>query len=480
MDNLKQRTVNGVAWKLSQTLATKGLTFFFAMFMTRLLSPEDYGLIGMLSVFMMISTAFIDCGFGQALIRKQKSTYEDNCTVFYFNLLSSSLCYILLFILSPFVAEFYNMPILKDLLRIYGLSLIIGALYSIQVILYSKSLDFKTPTLVGLISNIFSGFIGIFMAYNEFGVWSLVGQQISYGIIQALIFFNISKWKPMFVFSLTSFKEMFAFGSKLLGANLLDVVYNQISPIFIGKYYSASKLGLFSKSEQLASFPCNTVYSTLSSVTMPVLSKIQEDRIRLSSSYRKFICLTSYVLFPFMIMLSIFSKDFLVTFFGNKWSGASIYLSIMCIPWMLVPLHNLNINLLAVKGRSDLILRLGFIVKGVGFSILCITIPISVTAVCIGYTITTYSCYFVNTYYTAKFIDYPLKRQLADIIKPAIISIVVGIIAYIISSFFIVSMIRLFIGFIVGICLYAIVTYLLKFNEISEIKNIIINMRLKK
>ncbi len=474
MDNLKNKTLKGVAWKLTQSFATKGLGFFFAIFMTRMLTPKDYGLVGMLTVFIMIAQAFIDCGFGQALIRKKKLTDADTSTAFFFNFITSCTCYLLLFFGAPFVAIFYNMPVLKELLRVEGLALIIGALYSIQTIIFTKNLNFKTPTLVGLFSNFISGIGGVSMAYMGLGVWAIVGQQIIFNFTQAVTFYVVSSWRPKFLFSRTSLREMFSFGSKLLGARLLDVAYNQVSPIFIGKYYSASQLGLFSKSEQLASFPCNTIYSALSNVTYPVLSKMQDDKERLSRSYRKFICITAFVLFPFMVLLATLSKPLLISLFGEKWAGASIYLSIMCFPWMLVPIHNLNINVLTVKGRTDLVLKLGVIVKAVGFLLLCITLPISVTAVCVGYAITTYSCYFVNTYYTARYIDYTLKMQIIDIIKPLILSFVVAGLTYLVTYPITNVYIKFFSGFTFGILLYVFVSKILKLSEYYEVKGIVV------
>lgn len=473
MGDLRNKTLKGFMWKTIQSLASTGLSFFFMIFMTRLLSPNDYGLIGMLSVFIVLSQAFIDCGFGQALVRKQNRTILDESTVFYFNIAASTFCYFLLFLAAPLIASFYDMPILCGILRLQGISLIISAFSSIQVLICSINIDFKTPTYVGLIASTISGISGIVIAYLGYGVWSLVWQQIILALITTIVYFIFSPWRPVWGFSRETFKEMFSFGSKLLGARLINIFYNKLAPIVIGKRYSAADLGLFSKAEQLASFPCNMLMGIIQGVSYPVLCKLQDDRESLCTAYARLIRVTSFLLFPLMVFLSFYGKQVMVSLFGVQWGDAGIYMTLLCIPWMVVPIQCLNLNLLQVVGRSDLLLKLEIIGKVIGFTVLIVALPISVLAVCVGYIITTYICFFVNTYYTSKFINYSLFRQLRDVFRPLFLSaIVVGSSLYI-SSLVENSFFQLIFGFITSFVLYILLSYLLKMKELSFVLSIL-------
>lgn len=473
MDNIKQKTFNGIIWKSIQSFATTGLSFLFMIFMTRLLTPNDYGLIGMLSVFIVLAQTFIDSGFGQALVRENKRTIVDESTVFFFNLIASTLCYIILYISAPFIAQFYDMPILKNILRIQGLMLIISAFYSVHLLIYSINLDFKTPTIIGLLCNLLSGISGIVMAYYGWGVWALVGQQLLLTIFSAICYSIISSWKPQLVFSFKSFKRMFSFGSKLLGSRLLNITYNKAAPIFIGKYYSASDLGLYSKAEQIASFPCNTFYSIISSVSYPVLCKLQTDKTQLTNIYRKFIRVTAFVIFPVMLLLCIFGTTLMSALFGEKWINAGIYLSIMSLPWMMVPIQCLNLNILLVTGRSDLMLRLEIIGKVLGFTVLFITLPINIIVFSISSAIVSFTCFFINTYYTKKVIQYPLKEQILDLLTPLITSLTISITAFLCTMSISNDMIKLVIGITSGSLLYIIIAHCFKIHEYSELKSLI-------
>lgn len=473
MGELRNKTLKGFMWKTIQSLASTGLSFFFMIFMTRLLSPNDYGLIGMLSVFISLSQAFIDCGFGQALVRKQNRTQTDESTVFYFNIVASLICYSLLFIAAPLIASFYEMPILSDILRLQGTALIISSFSSIQVLICSINIDFKTPTYVGLVASTISGVAGIIIAYFNYGVWALVWQQIILAIVTTIFYYIISPWRPIWDFSYKTFREMFSFGSKLLGARLINIFYNKLAPIVIGKRYSAAELGLFTKSEQLTSFPCNTLMGIISGVSYPVLCKLQDDKESLCAAYSMLIRVTAFLLFPLMIFLSFYGNQVMIALFGMQWKDAGIYMTVLCIPWMTVPIQCLNLNLLQVVGRSDLLLKLEIIGKLIGFSVLIIALPISVLAVCIGYTVTSYLCFFVNTYYTSKFIDYSLFKQIRDVFRPLLLSAVVVGFTLLFTLYIDNVYLQLIVGFVVAIILYLLLSNIFRMRELSFVVNII-------
>lgn len=473
MGNLQKKAVSGIAWNIAQKFASTGLSFIFMIFLTRLLTPADYGMIGMLSVFMMLSQTFIDCGFGQALIRKQNRTSVDESTVFYFNMGASIVCYLILFLIAPWVADFYNMPVLKDILRVQGLTLVIGAFSMIQSLLFTINLDFKTSTLISLGANALSGAVAVILAYRGWGVWALVAQSILGTLFRSVAFMLLSKWHPIWAFSIKTFKEMFSFGSKLLGTSLLNVFYNRLSPIVIGKFYSAADLGLFSKSDQLATFPGSVIYSSLYTVAYPVLCKMQSDQAKLTLAYQKMVGVISFVVTPLMITLSIFATPLLKSLFGEQWLGASPFLSILCLPWIIVPVQCLNLSLLEVIGRTDLLLRLEIIGKVIGFTTLLMVLPISVMAVCIGCSINAYLCLFINLFYTGKYINYPLLQQFRDILKPLLPAVLAAFSAYFAVLHFDSAMLQVIIGFSLSGIIYLLIASLFRMRELKDIVDII-------
>ena len=469
MGELKKKTLNGVVWKTMQTVSTTGIQFIFTIFMTRLLAPEDYGMVGMLAVFMAISNAFIDCGFGQALIRKQDRTHVDESTVFYFNLVASTLCYAILFAIAPLVAHFYKMPQLSLILRILGLTLVIRALSTIHTLIYTINLDFKTPSIINLSCNVVSGFFGLYLAYRGYEVWALVFQTLFASLLVSITFITVSKWRPLWAFSWKSFKDMFAFGSNLLGATLLNSIYHNLSSIFIGRAYTAADLGIYTKGEKMASFVPETIYGSIESVSYPVLCRFQNDKENLAIVYRKFIRIISFILFPIMTILCLLSTPFLVFLFGERWAESGLYMALMCFPWMLVPIQCLNLNILKVVGRSNLIFRLGLVKIFLGVVMLLITLPISIKAMCIGTIINVCIAFFINAHYTSRFVGIQIKHQLIDMARSFSLSIIVGVVVYFAISFFDGNLAKLCVGGIAGVATYMLLAFTIKMNELKEV-----------
>lgn len=473
MGDLKDKTRKGFAWKTIHTFATTGIQFFFMIFMTRLLSPSDYGMIGMLAVFIAFANAFVECGFGQALIRRQNRTSLDESTVFYFNIAASIICYFFLFCCSPLISRFYNMPVLSDILRMTGLTLVICSTYSVQSLLFSIKLDFKTQAAVNLTSVFVSGLVGLYLAYSGFGVWSLVWQQLLAAGINAIFYWVVSSWRPIWGFSVIAFKEMFSFGSKLLGSRLLNIVYANISTIFIGKYYTAADLGLYSKGNSIASFPSSTMFSVVSTVTYPTLCKLQSDRESLITVYRKFVRNSAYILFPIMTILAVVAVPLMRLLFGNSWTESGIYMSLACYPLMIVPTQCLNFNLLQVIGRSDLVLRLEIITKIMGVTMLAITLPISIYAMCYGTIINTTLCLILNIWYISKNFKIPIKDQFYDIIKSMMLSLLTGVVSFFAVMLIDADLLKIITGGFVGAFFYLFFSVVFRFKEIYELKDFI-------
>ena len=467
--SLKDKTVKGVMWSSIDRFTTQGISFVFSMLIARMLLPSDYGVIGMLSIFMAVSQCFINSGFGTALVRKNDRTEEDFCTVFYFNIVVACICYALLFLASPYIARFYDLPLLESVTKVWGLNLIISSLAGIQDAQLTIAINFKSRAKISVITSLFTGLVGLWLAYRGYGVWALVFQTLSSNILRTILLWTIVRWMPRLIFSWKSFKELFSFGSKLLTSSLLDTVYNNIYPIVIGKFFSASSLGVFSRADSLAQFPSSNITGVLQSVTFPVLSTIQNDEARLSNAYRRFLRISAFVIFPLMVGLSAVADPFIRLVLTDKWEGAIYLLQILCFALMWYPIHAINLNLLQVKGRSDYFLKLEVIKKILGVAILCVTIPLGLVAMCYGRLFSSVVCLGINTYYTKKIIGYGFLDQMKDLLHILVHSLVMyGIvlaIVYVMPTLWS----QLLVGTLVGIVYYIIGAYLMKFDEMNEL-----------
>lgn len=420
---LRQQTKTGILWSAIQRFSTQGIQFLTTLIMARILTPAEYGTIGMLSIFLAVSSVFVDSGFVNALTRKQNRTHEDICTVFFFNISISCVFYALLFFSAPYISDFYNMPELLFILRVLGLTLIINSFAAVQATLLTIQIDFKNQTKISIIALLLSATIGITCAYKGFSYWALVIQNIVSCLISTILYWYFSKWRPTLTFSIKSFKEMFNFGSKLLLSSLIDSIYNNIYSLVIGKCFSASTLGNYSRADSYANFPSNSLTGVIQRVTYPVLCKMQEDGDDLAQTYRKFLRISAFFIFPLMMALSALSYPFIILLIGEQWSISASMLQILCFSLMWYPIHVINLNLLFVKGRSDLSLRLEIIKKVLGISILAIAIPMGIMALCYSRIVMSILALIINTYYTGKLINLGFLKQIKDLMPTTTISI---------------------------------------------------------
>ena len=472
-DSLKSKTVKGVVWSSIERFSTQGVQFLIMIIMARLLTPKDYGLIGMLAIFLAVAQSLIDSGFSQALIRKQDRTDVDNSTVFYFNIVVSSALYLILFIAAPFVADFYNQPELTSVMRVVCLGVILNSLAVVQRALLTVRIDFKTQAKASLSAAVISGCIGIVLAYCGFGVWSLVVQQLLNLSVNTLLLWIFSKWRPIAVFSWKSFHELFAFGSKMLASGLLDTLYRNIYPIVIGKLFSASSLGHYTRAQQFSEFPSSNVTGIIQRVTYPILCGIQDETERLEAAYRKFLKLSAFIIFPLMIGMSAVARPFIDIVLGTQWGFCGQLLQIICFAMMWYPIHAINLNLLQVKGRSDLFLRLEIIKKILGITVLCITAPFGLVVMCYGQIFNSIVALVINTYYTGKLINVGFIRQMKDLLPTLLLSLTMFGAILLVNGFIEVNMHRLVIGVLVGIIVYASGSYIFKFKELQTLFSLI-------
>ena len=473
MASLKEKTVKGVVWSSVDRFFSQGIQFIFSILIARLLLPSDYGTVAMLNIFLAISQTFIDSGFGTALIRKIDRTEEDFSTVFYFNIAAALAFYGILWFTAPYIADFYDIPLLKDITRVVALTLVFGSFSGIQSARLSIAIDFRSRAIISITVTLVTGALGLWMAYSGYGVWALVMQSVVSSLLRTILLWAFVRWMPKLVFSWKSFKELFSFGSKLLASGLLDTAYNNIYTLVIGKVFSSSALGVYSRADSLAQYPSSNITSVLQGVTFPVLSSIQNEPERLTSAYKKFIRLSAFVVFPLMIGLSAVADPLIRLVLTDKWEGAIYLLQIICFSMMWYPVHAINLNLLQVEGRSDYFMKLEIIKKIQGVIVLCITIPLGLVAMCYGRVVSSVLCLVYNTYYTKKLIDYGFASQMKDLLPILAHSLVMGVIVWMIVLFLPSLWLQLVVGVIAGAAYYLVGAYIMRFDELNELLSLL-------
>ena len=474
-DSLRHKTIHGVGWSFIDNISNSGITFLVGLVLARLLTPEEYGIMAMITIFIAISNSIIDSGFSNALIRKTRIERVDYNTVFYFNLTVCILIYVLLHLAAPAISVFFKEPVLLAVIRIIGWVLIINALAIIPRTQFVRNVDFKTQTKVSLISSISSGVIGIGMALGGMGVWSLVGQQLSRQFLNTLFLWVYSKWHPVWEFSTESFKELFGFGSKLLLSGLLNTIYKNIYYIVIGRFYTSAQLGQYTRAEQFNMIFSSNLTSVVQRVSYPVLSSIQEEPERLREAYRKVIKITMLITFACMLGLAAVAKPLILILIGEKWLPAVYFLQIICFSGMLYPLHAINLNILQVKGRSDLFLKLEIIKKIIAVGPIVVGIIYGIECMLWGGVLISFIAYFLNSYYSANLINYPTSEQIKDILPTFLTSFVVAVFMWSVSFWNISVYALLPIQILVGISLALFIYERLYLDEYLEVKQLVLS-----
>ncbi len=438
--------------------------------MARLLTPEDYGITALPAIFMAVANIFVGAGFATAMIRKPELSEEDLATSFYYSTIVGIFIYIFLFIASPWIAEFYNVPVLTPLIRVTALGFIYGPMGTPQSIILARRLDFKTPTRIGITCQIISGVIGITMAFYGYGIWSLAISGMTAGLIGLIMKFYVVRWYPKTGWSRKSFKYLWGFGNKFMISQLLDKLYINIAPVFIGKFYSPMDLGVYNRAENYAKLPSQNVQGIISSVTYPVMSKIQNDDETLAFNYRRMLKVTAFVIFPVMTLLAGIARPLILIMITAKWEACIILLQIICFSMMWWPIHSINLNLLLVKGRSDLFLRLEIIKKAFGIIILGATLPFGLIVFCLGSVFSNFFSLLVNTYYTGKLINCGFLKQMHDLAPSLLLSIVAFIVSLIITHLFDNLWLQLILGGSCGAIIYIFFALLLRMKEFDDIR----------
>lgn len=474
MQSLKDKTVTGVGWSAADAFLGQGVTFIVGLVLARLLSPEEYGLIGIVSIFTTVMLGIVDSGFSNSLIRKQEVTDEDYCTLFYFNLVVSVLLYALLYLGAPWIALFFKRPRLLLLVRVMGLLLIIQALSIVQNTILSRKIDFKTKTKASVISALSSGLIGIGMALKGFGVWSLVGQQLSRQLIYTMSLWYFNKWWPNAKLNGESLKYMWGFGWKLLVSGLLDNIWKEVYQMIVGKFYSPATLGQYTRSKQYANLFSANFTSVVQRVSYPALSQLQDEKERMVAAFRRVIKTTMFVTAIVMISMAAVAEPLIYCLIGPQWNQAATFLPLICISMSLYPLHAINLNMLQIQKRTDVFLYLEIAKKILAIGPICLGIFTNIYWMIIGTIITGIMAFFLNSYFTGKNLGYSSWMQLKDVAPSYGIAFLIAVCVYFFKYLPLSNWIILPIQIVVGILVFFLVCEKSQLDEYIEVKEMAI------
>lgn len=465
MADIKQKTKIGMLWNVIEKIVVQLISFVLNIILARLLTPHDYGTIGMLAIFLAFSNVFIDSGFTRALIQKQDRTESDYSTVLIFNVVMSVFLYVVLFFCSPAIAKFYKTPELVTLQRVFFLLLIINSLIVVQNAQLQILVDFKRIAIINTVTTILSGLIGIVFAYKGCGPWAIVIQRLSYSGLSVVCYWIIGKWKPKTGFSKKSFKQLFSFGSKLLISGFLSTVLTNINNLVIGKFYTPESLGYYTRAQQFPELTSGSLNSVLTTSTFPLLASLQNEKEELVKTVKKLIRMTSMLVFPTMLGLAILSKPIISVLLGQKWLPTAELMFWLSLSYVFVPLSAINLNVLNAIGRSDIFLKVDISKIPIIILVMIITFPISMKAIVIGKASASIIYFVINAFMLGKLYNFGAIKQLLCAWKYIISSIIMGIIVMV-ETFLIPSdLILIIVGIISGAVVYALLLFVLKDEE---------------
>ena len=472
-ESLKNKTIKGVAWSGIDNVTQYGVSFVVSIVLARLLSPDDYGLIGIIAIFTAVCSTFIYAGFGSALVRKKDATDEDYNTVFFVNFITSLFLYAVIFLCSPLIADFFKREELISLTRVSALGVIVGALTLVQQTILTKRIDFRTQTKITFIASIVSGVVGIVMALVGFGVWALVYQGLVSGIVRTVLLWTYNKSFPNFRFSNMSFHELFGFGWKLMVSGLLDTVWKQLYQVVVGKFYNPATLGQYTGANGFSELFSSNLTSVVQRVTYPVLSNIQDEKERMVVAYRKIIKFTMFISSIAMFALGAVSEPLLYCLIGPKWHEAATYLPLICISASTYPIHALNLNMLQVQGRSDLFLGLEIIKKTIAVGPLFIGAFVGIMPMLYTNLITTVIAFFLNSHYSGKMVGYSSWMQIKDVAPSYGIAIVVALSVFFLKFLPITNWVILPLQGIIGLITFIMLCRLFHLEEFDATINML-------
>lgn len=431
MSTLKQKTVNGVVWSSVQRFGTMAITFASNIVLARLLTPDDYGCIAMLMIFISLANTFIDGGFGSALIQKKDPTNEDYSTILYWNIVLSLFLYGVLFLCAPLIAQFYRIPLLTKVLRVQGVVLFFNALSIIQQNQLKKQLQFKKLSIVYISAALLSLVIAIIAAYQGWSVWSLVAQQISISVLHAILFWIVSKWRPILVFSWKSFRELFKFGGFMLLSHLFSNLSNEIQGLLVGRLFTPATLGLYNQAYRLEGSAATATSSIIDQVTYPVLASVQDNKKAFVSALKRFIQIPAYICSLVMMILIVVARPLIILLYSAKWVDCVPYFQILCVAGLAVCLQGSANNSIAAIGKSK-VFFLWTIIKRSLTIVLCVVgiFVGGINGLLWGCVAGAWAVYFINAYLVHRYVGYDFLKQVLDILPSMLLAVVIGVLAY--------------------------------------------------
>ena len=441
-------------WTSLERVATQAIQFGLGILVARRLLPEDYGVIGMLAIFFAIAQILLDSGFANALIQRQNRTEVDYSTAFYFNIVVGVALYGAFYLAAPWIADFYGQPILVPITRIFAVSVILNSLTIVHTAKLTIDLDFRTQSLISIVTTVICGGLGVALAYSGFGVWAIVVQALANAGLRCVLLWITARWMPLLAFSVESFRQLFAFGSRILVSSLINTIYDNIYTIVIGKKFAAADVGFFNRGVQFATIPSDALTSIVVKVNYPILSSLQGDVPRLIRAYDKLLRTPIFFLAPVLVGMAVLADPMVAVLLGDKWLPCAIYVKILCFGCLWNPLTHINLSLLFVKGRSDLVLRLEFIKKPIAFLILLSTIPFGIKAICIGRAVYDMIAFLFNCHYTGKILGHGLMPQLKTVLPVFMKAAAMGAGVAIAVSFIDAEWVKLAVGVPLGACIY--------------------------
>lgn len=467
--SIKNQAARGMMWNFIERFSTQGIQFVLTIVIARILSPDDYGLVAMLSIFMAIAQTLVDSGFGNALIQKKNRTEVDYSTTFYFNITVSILIYLLLFISAPWIADFYNQPKLTMIARVYGILIVLNSLASVQMTRLMIVLDFRKLAFASLLSVSVGGSIGIFMAYQGYGVWALVSQALFGSLAWVGGLWFLACWIPKWRFSITSFRALFSFGSKILFSSLLHTLYTNMYSLVVGKFFNASTLGYFNRAYTLGLFPAQNFSNIVQKVIYPIQCSYQDDNEKFDQIFISYLRISGFVLFPLMMGFAVLANPVITLLLTEKWLPIVPLLQIICISMMWLPMMQANVSVLDAKGRSDYHLQAEFIKKILAVFILLSTLPFGIRSVCVGMIIYSITDLLVVIAYSRRLTSVGYKAQLRIFSPSFFLAFCMGGIVWLVTYYISSPVVKLIVGGISGLTFYCILAYLLKFQELKMI-----------
>lgn len=465
--SIKNQAIKGMMWNFIERFSTQGVQFVLTIVIARILSPDDYGLVAMLTIFMAIAQTLMDSGFGNALIQKKNRTEVDYSTTFYFNIVVSIFIYLLLFVSAPWIADFYNQPKLTMIARVYGILIVFNSLTAVQMTRLTIALDFRKLAFASLLSVSVGGGIGIFMAYQGYGVWALVFQALFGSLAWGVGLWLLARWVPQWRFSMKSFQTLFSFGSKILFSSLLHTFYTHMYSLVVGKFFNASALGYFNRAYTLGMFPAQTFSNIVLKVIYPIQCSYQDNNEKFDRIFISYLRISGFVLFPLMMGFVVLANPVITLLLTERWLPIVPLLQIICISMMWLPMMQANVAVLDAKGRSDYHLKAELVKKILAVLILLSTLPFGIKSVCVGLIIYSITDLLVVIAYSRRLTSVGYTAQLRILAPSLFLAFCMGGIVWLATCYIGSSAVKLIVGGVSGLTFYCILAYLFKFQELK-------------